>query len=299
MEAKTNGCGGVCAAAGFYGRGAACGLKAAGELDLCIIMAQERCAAAATFTTNAFRAAPILVTEEHLAGDGYLQAVVVNAGNANAWTGEQGEKDARSMADLTARETGIDPRDVAVASTGVIGRYLDMDKVSGGIAEAAAQLREDGSAEAARAIMTTDTHPKEMALDCGGYVVGGMAKGSGMIKPDMATMLAFITTDAEVEPERPGRGAALRGRSHLQPYQHRRLHQHQRHGAGHGQRDVGKAPGRRGDRGAALPGLFGAGPRHRRGRRGRHALRDRARARGGDERGGEDGRPWRWPSPPC
>ena len=193
--------GGVCAARGFAAAAAACGLKAAGELDLCIIMARERCAAAATFTTNAFRAAPIMVSEEHLAGNGILQAVVVNAGNANAWTGERGERDARAMAELTARETGLNPEDVAVASTGVIGRYMDMDKVSGGIAEAAARLSKEGSAEAARAIMTTDTHPKETALDCGGFVVGGMAKGSGMIKPDMATMLAFITTDAAVEPE--------------------------------------------------------------------------------------------------
>jgi glutamate N-acetyltransferase / amino-acid N-acetyltransferase len=199
MEASKR-LGGVCAARGFTAAAAACGLKVAGEPDLCIIMAQERCAAAATFTTNAFRAAPILVTEEHLAGDGRLQAVVVNAGNANAWTGERGERDARSMAEITARETGIDPGDVAIASTGVIGRYMDMAKVSAGIAEAAAQLREDGSAEAARAIMTTDTRPKETALDCDGFVVGGMAKGSGMIKPDMATMLAFITTDAAVEP---------------------------------------------------------------------------------------------------
>ncbi|MEW6552934.1 MAG: bifunctional glutamate N-acetyltransferase/amino-acid acetyltransferase ArgJ [Actinomycetota bacterium] len=193
--------GGICAALGFTAAAAACGLKATGEPDVCIIKAEKRCAAAATFTTNAFRAAPILVTGENLAADKHLQAVVVNAGNANAWTGEQGLLDARAMAELTARATGVEPGDVAVASTGVIGRYMDMAKVEAGISEAAARLSEDGSSEAARAIMTTDTHPKETSVFCDGFVVGGMAKGSGMIRPDMATMLAFITTDAAVGPE--------------------------------------------------------------------------------------------------
>jgi glutamate N-acetyltransferase/amino-acid N-acetyltransferase len=199
MEEKTI-TGGVCAAQGFTAAAAASGLKG-GAPDLCILMARSRCAAAATFTTNAFRAAPILVTMEHLERDGFLQAAVVNAGNANAWTGERGMKDAIAMAELTARATGIDPEDVAVASTGIIGHYLDMDMVAGGIAEAASRLHGGGAGEAARAIMTTDTYAKETALDCGDFVVGGMAKGSGMIKPDMATMLAFVTTDAEVEPQ--------------------------------------------------------------------------------------------------
>lgn len=196
--------GGVCAPRGFKAAAAASGLKAGGELDLCVLAADARCAAAATFTTNAFKAAPVLLTRERLARDGCLQAVVVNAGNANAWTGERGMLDAVEMAEMTGRETGIDPRDVAVASTGVIGRYLDMGKVSAGIAEAAGRLHAGGSREAAAAIMTTDTHPKTTALDAAGFTVGAMAKGSGMIKPDMATMLAFITTDAEVEPERLG-----------------------------------------------------------------------------------------------
>lgn len=192
--------GGVCAARGFTAAAAACGLKAGGEPDVCVLVAHERCPAAAAFTTNAFKAAPILVTSEHLARDGRLQAVVVNAGNANAWTGERGMRDARAMAELAARATGIDAGDIAVASTGIIGRYLDMDKVAAGIAEAALRLHPGGSAEAARAIMTTDTRAKEAAFEGGGFTVGGIAKGSGMIKPDMATMLAFITTDAAVEP---------------------------------------------------------------------------------------------------
>jgi glutamate N-acetyltransferase / amino-acid N-acetyltransferase len=193
--------GGVCAARGFMAAATASGLKAGGGLDLCILVARERCAAAATFTTNAFRAAPVLVTREHLEKDGFLRAAVVNAGNANAWTGERGMKDARSMAEIAGCEMGIDPTDVAVASTGVIGRYLDMEKIASGIEAAASRVHEAGSAEAARAIMTTDTYPKEAALDCDGFFLGGMAKGSGMIKPDMATMLAFITTDAAIEPE--------------------------------------------------------------------------------------------------
>jgi glutamate N-acetyltransferase/amino-acid N-acetyltransferase len=192
--------GGVCAPQGFKAGAAACGLKAGGDLDLCVLTSETRCTAAATFTTNAFQAAPVAVTIKHLEKDGYLQAAVVNAGNANAWTGERGEVDAQAMAALTAQETGIHPRDVAVASTGVIGHYLDMEKVRKGTTQASAHLDRVGGADAARAIMTTDTFPKEVAWEYGGFSVGGMAKGAGMIKPDMATMLAFITTDAGVEP---------------------------------------------------------------------------------------------------
>jgi glutamate N-acetyltransferase/amino-acid N-acetyltransferase len=193
--------GGVCAPPGFKAAAAACGLKSGGELDLCVLLAEERCPAAGTFTSNAFRAAPVLVTLEHLGQDGFLQAVVANAGNANAWTGERGMEDARTMAALTASELGLHPGDIAVASTGVIGNHLDMEKVERGIREAAAKLDAEGGDEAALAIMTTDTRPKQIAMDFGGFTVGGMVKGSGMIRPDMATMLAFITTDARVEGE--------------------------------------------------------------------------------------------------
>jgi glutamate N-acetyltransferase/amino-acid N-acetyltransferase len=200
MEAKKI-AGGVCAPGGFTASGVACGLKESGEPDLCILKSQQRCAAAAVFTTNAFRAAPLLVTMDHLREDGLLQAAVVNSGNANAWTGERGMEDAKAMADIAAREMGIRSRDVAVASTGIIGSYLNMDKMAKGIAEAAGSLDGEGGGQAARAIMTTDTRPKEVAWEYDGYRVGGMAKGAGMIKPDMATMLAFITTDAAVERE--------------------------------------------------------------------------------------------------
>ncbi|NPV60493.1 MAG: bifunctional glutamate N-acetyltransferase/amino-acid acetyltransferase ArgJ [Actinobacteria bacterium] len=200
--------GGVCAPQGFKVAVGSCGYKRSGEPDLCLLAAEERCAAAGTFTGNAFKAAPVLVTMRNIA-DGYLEAVVVNAGNANAWTGERGMRDAEAMAAVAARELGIRPEDVAVASTGVIGRYLEMERIERGIVEAAGKLDAGRSAEAARAIMTTDTRPKEVALDCGGFRVGGMAKGAGMIKPDMATMLAFLTTDARVEPDVLAR--ALRG----------------------------------------------------------------------------------------
>ena len=192
--------GGVCAPRGFEAAAVACGLKQSGDLDLCLLVSRERCAAAGAFTRNAFRAAPVKLTRRHLEEDGFIRAVVANAGNANAWTGERGMRDAQAMAALTAREIGARPEEVAVASTGVIGAYLDMEKVGRGIAEAAARLGRGGGGDAAKAIMTTDTRPKEFALDCGGFRLGGMAKGSGMIRPDMATMLAFITTDAAVEP---------------------------------------------------------------------------------------------------
>ncbi|MDY6794186.1 MAG: bifunctional glutamate N-acetyltransferase/amino-acid acetyltransferase ArgJ [Actinomycetota bacterium] len=195
--------GGICAPLGFTAAGTACGIKPGG-LDISILAADERCSAAGTFTTNAFKAAPVRLTEEHLKKDGFLQAVVANSGNANAWTGEQGMEDARAMAVMAAEFIGAHPWDVAVASTGEIGVYLPMQRVSKGISDAASRLNREGGGDAALAIMTTDTRSKELAWDLGGFAMGGMAKGSGMIRPDMATMLAFITTDAEVEPAQLG-----------------------------------------------------------------------------------------------
>lgn len=190
--------GGVCAPRGFLAAGVACGLKDSGRPDLCLIYSEVECSAAGVFTTNAFRAAPVLVSMEHLKA-GRLRAVVANSGNANAWTGERGLRDARAMADMAAARLGIQPGKVAVASTGAIGSYLDMEKVRKGIDEAASSLHRAGAARAAEAIMTTDTFPKQGALEGEGFRVGGMAKGAGMISPRMATMLAFLTTDARVE----------------------------------------------------------------------------------------------------
>jgi glutamate N-acetyltransferase/amino-acid N-acetyltransferase len=201
---------GITAPDGFRAAAVAAGIKPEGA-DLALLAADRECAAAAVFTTNRAQAAPVIVSREHVAS-GRARAVVINAGCANAATGNGGIADAREMAAVTARALGCRPTDVVVASTGVIGTRLPMDKVRAGIAAAAARLDRDGGAAAARAIMTTDTQPKEARVPfaAGGktLTVGAMAKGAGMIAPNMATMLAFFTTDAAVEP--PLLGAALR-----------------------------------------------------------------------------------------
>ena len=196
--------GGVTAPQGFRAAGVSCGIKARG-LDLAIVASEAPASLAAVFTTNLAQAAPVLVAKEHLARNGGRgSAVVINSGCANACTGAQGLEDARGMARLTALALSSEPADVLVASTGVIGVKLNMTKVARGIADAARSLSTNGGAVAARAIMTTDPFPKEAAVevnaDAGTIRVGGMAKGSGMIEPLMATMLGFVTTDAAVEP---------------------------------------------------------------------------------------------------
>lgn len=193
--------GGVCAAEGFLATGHHTGVKRQ-DKDLSLLYSPSPCRAAATFTQNRVQAAPLHITKEHLKS-GSVRAVVINSGNANACNGPKGLEDARQMAEATAKGLDVAPTEVLVASTGVIGMPLAMDKIEPGIAAAAGQLRADGGADAAAGIMTTDTTPKEAALRCraGEYTfhLGGMAKGSGMIHPNMATMLAFITTDAPVE----------------------------------------------------------------------------------------------------
>jgi len=199
--------GAITAPAGFRAAAVAAGVKAEGR-DLALLAADRECAAAAVFTTNRVQAAPVLVSREHLAA-GRARAVVVNAGCANAATGEAGLADARETAALTARALGCRPSEVVVASTGVIGTRLPMDKLRAGIAAAAARLDRNAGGDAARAILTTDTRPKEarVTFATGGRTlsVGAMAKGAGMIAPNMATMLAFFTTDAAVEPRLLGR----------------------------------------------------------------------------------------------
>ncbi|MBE3581628.1 MAG: bifunctional glutamate N-acetyltransferase/amino-acid acetyltransferase ArgJ [Thermoanaerobacteraceae bacterium] len=194
--------GGITAPRGFRAAGVHAGLKKARK-DLALIVSDNLAAAAAVYTTNKVQAAPLVVTREHLAG-GYVRAVVVNSGNANACTGEEGLRDARCMAEVTAREVGCRPEEVVVASTGVIGVPLPMEKVTSGIRQAARNLSVEGSRDAAEAIMTTDRRVKEIAVrfNLGGrqVTIGGVAKGSGMIHPNMATMLAFITTDVEMTP---------------------------------------------------------------------------------------------------
>jgi glutamate N-acetyltransferase/amino-acid N-acetyltransferase len=195
--------GGVTAPQGFQAAGVHCGLKKE-KLDLAVIYSTVPAVAAGVFTVNAVKAAPILVTMEHLA-KGEARAVVVNSGNANACTGEKGLADARQMARTAAQELGINEMEVIVASTGVIGVPIKIDLVQQGIREAVKSLSAAGGAGAAEAIMTTDTFKKELAIsfELGGKAVtiGAMAKGSGMIHPNMATMLGFVTTDVAIQQE--------------------------------------------------------------------------------------------------
>ncbi|HEY8449866.1 MAG TPA: bifunctional glutamate N-acetyltransferase/amino-acid acetyltransferase ArgJ [Bacillota bacterium] len=197
--------GGVTAVPGFTASGVHAGIKQR-KPDTALIAAPRRCTAAATFTRNVFQAAPLHVTRRHLA-DGHAQAVVVVSGIANTCTGEQGERDAQAMAEEAAAALGIAPSDVIVASTGVIGTYLPMERVRRGIRAAAAELSSDGGPAAAQAIMTTDTRPKlaacqvELGDGDATVTIGGICKGAGMIHPNMATMLGFLTTDAAVAPE--------------------------------------------------------------------------------------------------
>ena len=192
--------GGVTAARGFKASGVRCGLKEQGE-DLALVFSEAPAAVAGMFTTNRFRAAAVQVSQER-AGRGAAQAVVINSGNANACTGETGLRHAREMTEIAALLLGIKPELVLVCSTGVIGRSLPMDRVQDGIHEAVKALSAEGGGAAARAIMTTDTAPKEAAVEfeVGGKRVrlGGMAKGAGMIAPSLATLICVLTTDAAV-----------------------------------------------------------------------------------------------------
>lgn len=197
----------VTAARGFTASGVTAGLKASGLPDLAMVAADRPVAAAGVFTRNTVQAAPVRQSRDALA-DGLLRAVVLNSGGANACTGARGTADAHAMAAAAATALGCDAGDVAVASTGLIGVPLPMDRVLPGIAAAAAALDADGAHAAANAIRTTDTVPKEAVATAGGITVGGMAKGAGMLAPALATMLAVLTTDAAVAPEHLG--AALR-----------------------------------------------------------------------------------------
>lgn len=198
--------GGVTAPDGFRCAAVHCGIKKkADTLDLAVLAADGPVSAAAIFTTNLAQAAPVVLSREHVHRSGGLaRAVVVNSGCANACTGTQGRADAEAMTAAVAGALGCPAEQVLVASTGVIGVALDMTKVAPGIARAAAALTRGAGAEMARAIMTTDPFPKEFAVRVetprGTFLVGGTAKGSGMIEPNMATMLGFLTTDAEVAP---------------------------------------------------------------------------------------------------
>ena len=199
--------GGVTAPRGFRAAGLHCGIKAKpGVLDLSVLVADGAVPTAGIFTTNLAQAAPVIVSKRHLeVTRGLARAVVVNSGCANACTGASGLANARQMAGEVADSLGCSQELVLVASTGVIGVALPMDRVASGIRQAVTQLDRGGASTMARAIMTTDPFPKEYAVSVrtskGTFTIGGTAKGSGMIEPNMATMLGFLTTDAKVSPD--------------------------------------------------------------------------------------------------
>lgn len=195
--------GGVCAAKGFLASGVHCGIRRnRTKKDLAMIFSQERAAAAAVYTTNLVKGAPITVTKRHIA-DGYARVIICNSGNANTCNAN-GVEIAEQMSDLTAAALHIDPMDVVVSSTGVIGQPLCIDPIAAGIPDLVKGLSPMGGADAAEGIMTTDTVRKEVAVEfeLSGKTchIGGIAKGSGMIHPNLATMLVYITTDAAISP---------------------------------------------------------------------------------------------------
>jgi glutamate N-acetyltransferase/amino-acid N-acetyltransferase len=203
MAATSVSVGGVTTPQGYRASGSSAGIKADNGLDLALLVSDTPATAAAVFTTNRAQAAPILVSREHLsASGGVARAIVVNSGCANACTGDEGLRAAREMAAETARLVRCSVAEVLVASTGVIGVTLPIEKIRAALPAAFRGLGNDHGSLAARAIMTTDPFPKEAAAEVkiGGRTIriGGMAKGSGMIEPMMATMLGFITTDADV-----------------------------------------------------------------------------------------------------
>ena len=193
---------------GFRAVGVTCGLKTSGNPDLALVLSDHPCAAAAVFTTNAFKAAPVLYDMALLERTNTLRGVVINAGNANCVTGQQGMQDAGQMARLAETACDLPAGSIFVMSTGVIGHQLPMPNIENGIRQAAEAIQTEAGAQglnAAQAIMTTDLVPKEAFVQAtiGGQTVrlGGMAKGSGMIHPNMATMLSVIVTDAVIEPD--------------------------------------------------------------------------------------------------
>ena len=194
----------VTQAQGFQASGVHVGVKTSNKSkkDVALIYSDVPCNVAGVFTTNNVKAAPVLY-DMKIVESGTAQAVIINSGNANACTGQQGLDDAQAMANITAGALGINADDVLVCSTGVIGHNLPMDRIENGIKQVAGMLSPAGGRDAAEAILTTDVYRKEMSktVDIDGITItlGGMAKGSGMICPNMATMLCFITTDAAIE----------------------------------------------------------------------------------------------------
>jgi len=191
----------VAAARGFRASGVAAGLKSSGLLDVALVVNDgPRTAGAGVFTANRVKAAPVLWTQQVVA-DGRVDAVVLNSGGANACTGPQGFQDTHATAEWAAMALKASAGDIAVCSTGLIGKRLPVDRLLAGVDDAVEHLSPGGADDAARAIMTTDSVPKQAVASGGGFTVGGMAKGAGMLAPGLATMLAVLTTDADIEPD--------------------------------------------------------------------------------------------------
>ena len=189
---------------GFVAAGVACGIKASCDPDLALVATaySRPVAVAGVFTANKATAAPVVTTKAHLAATGgHAVAVILNSGNANAATGASGLADAQATCEAVAEQRGCSPDEVLVCSTGLIGIPLPIDTLLAGVEPLVAALRDDGGSDAAEAIMTTDTVAKEVVVEANGFIVGGIAKGAAMLAPNMATMLAVLTTDAEASPE--------------------------------------------------------------------------------------------------
>ncbi len=184
----------ICAPRGFKALGKCIGIKKSGNMDLAVIFSEVLADAAAVYTSNKVKGAPLIITKRHLK-NGKAQAIVINSGVANVCTGKKGIKDAEDTAKYAGEGLGINPNNVLTASTGLIGAYLPMDKIRRGISEVKNEL--SLCPDAASAIMTTDTSEKEIAVKLDNFTIGAIAKGSGMVHPNMATMLCFITTDAK------------------------------------------------------------------------------------------------------
>ncbi len=253
--------GGITAAAGFKAAGVHCGIKKS-KKDIALVVSETLATSAGVFTLNKVAAAPVLLDKEHLAIQPAARAFAVNSGNANACTGEQGLRDARAMAQKTAKLIGAKPSEILVSSTGVIGQQMPIEKVLSGIDSAYGCLSSSGHTDAAEGILTTDTFLKEAAvsftIEGKTVTVGGMAKGSGMIAPNMATMLAFVHNRCQ---DRPGSAPRDPGPNHkevVQPDYRGWGHEHERHGARAGKRHRRQ----HGDCPLERSGLPGISPRH-------------------------------------
>ncbi len=188
---------------GFYAAACHCGIKSSGKPDMCIIYTPEDSTCSGVFTTNKFLAAPVIVTKEQLKKTRNIKAIVINSGIANACTGELGYRNARKTIEIASQYLGVKKKNIIVSSTGVIGRQLPMDKIEEGIRQCACKISGTDGHGAAEAILTTDLVAKEIAVsikveDGSDIIIGGIAKGSGMIEPNMATMLSFITTNVKI-----------------------------------------------------------------------------------------------------